>query len=281
VPTLLLLLATLTTGLTTGAYVLYAHTVMPGLRRTDDRTFVSGFQALDRAVINPWFMAGGFFGAPVLMAAAAATHLSEAGRPVLPWVVIALVLDLVTIAITIGVNVPRNDRLKAAGEADAVDVEAVRAEFGERTWARWNLVRVVLSLAAFACLTWALVVAGGVRASTEASSRSAVPATTASSRQVLGAWVRAVEAGDCKTERALSTSTVTPGNGALCGRVEITAARADVYQPSLQPSEVTYATGLAMAGGGASLPDGEHLWFTTLRQQPGGEWRLVDGGSGR
>jgi hypothetical protein len=63
--------------------------------------------------------------------------------------------------------------------------------------------------------------------------------------------------------------------------VEITAARADVYQPSLQPSEVPYATWLAMAGGGASLPDGEHLWFTTLRHQPGGEWRLVDGGSGR
>ena len=59
-------------------------------------------------------------------------------------------------AITIAVNVPRNDRLKAAGEPDSTDVAAVRAEFGERTWARWNLVRVVLSLAALGCLSWAL-----------------------------------------------------------------------------------------------------------------------------
>ncbi|MEO7236480.1 MAG: DUF1772 domain-containing protein [Lapillicoccus sp.] len=157
-PTLLLLLATLTTGLTAGAYALYAHTVMPGLGRADDRTFVSGFQALDRAIVNPWFMAGGFLGAPALTAAAAVTHLSETQRPVLFWTALALALDLVTVAITVAVNVPRNDRLKAAGDPEVIDVAAVRAEFGERTWVRWNLVRVVLSLAAFAALAWALVV---------------------------------------------------------------------------------------------------------------------------
>ena len=68
--TALLLAATLTTGLVAGTFALYAHTVMPGLRRTDDRTFVSAFQALDRAIINPWFMAGGFLGALVLTVAA-------------------------------------------------------------------------------------------------------------------------------------------------------------------------------------------------------------------
>ncbi|MEP6631438.1 MAG: DUF1772 domain-containing protein [Lapillicoccus sp.] len=157
-PTLLLLLATMTTGLTAGAYALYAHTVMPGLRRADDRTFVSGFQALDRAIVNPWFMAGGFLGAPVLTAAAAVTQLSGTQRPVLFWTALALALDLVTVAVTVAVNVPRNDRLKAAGDPEVIDVAAVRAEFGERTWVRWNLVRVVLSLAAFAALAWALVV---------------------------------------------------------------------------------------------------------------------------
>jgi uncharacterized membrane protein len=158
VPTLLLLLATMTTGLTAGAYALYAHTVMPGLGRADDRTFVAGFQALDRAIVNPWFMAGGFLGAPVLTVAAVVTHLSEAQRPVLPWAALALVLDLVTVVVTVAANVPRNDRLKAAGDPHLIDAAAARAQFGERTWVRWNLVRVVLSLAAFAALAWALVV---------------------------------------------------------------------------------------------------------------------------
>ena len=76
-PTLLLLLATLTTGLVAGVYLFYAHTVMPGLGRSGDRTFVAGFQALDRAILNPWFMVTAFLGAPVLTAVAALFYLSE------------------------------------------------------------------------------------------------------------------------------------------------------------------------------------------------------------
>ena len=45
--------ATLTMGLVAGAFALYAHTIMPGLRKTDDRTFVAAFGQIDRAIINP------------------------------------------------------------------------------------------------------------------------------------------------------------------------------------------------------------------------------------
>ncbi len=156
----MLLLATLTSGLVAGVYVFYAHTVMPGLGRAGDRTFVAGFQALDRAIVNPWFMVSGFLGAPVLTLAAVLLHLGEEARPVLVWVVVSLVLDLVTVGITVGVNVPANDRLKAAGDADVIDVGAARTEFAESRWVRWNLVRVVLSVAAFVALLWSLVLAG-------------------------------------------------------------------------------------------------------------------------
>ena len=156
--TAVLLLATLTSGLAAGVYLSYAHTVMPGLGRAGDYTFVAGFQALDRAIVNSWFMTTAFLGAPVLTVVAGLLHLGEPLRPVLWWVVAALVLDLVTIGITAGVNVPANDRLKAAGDADAIDVAAARAEYDEARWVRWNLVRVVLSVASFAALAWALAV---------------------------------------------------------------------------------------------------------------------------
>jgi uncharacterized membrane protein len=39
-----------------GVFWLYDHTIMPGLGKTDDRTFVGAFQAFDRAIINPWFL---------------------------------------------------------------------------------------------------------------------------------------------------------------------------------------------------------------------------------
>ena len=160
VATTVLLLATLTSGLAAGVYLFYAHTVMPGLGRSNDRTFVAGFQALNRAIVNPWFMATAFLGAPILTVVAGLLHVGEPLRPVLWWVVAAFVLDLVTIGITGGINVPANNRLKAAGDPDAIDVAAARTHFDEARWARWNLVRVVLSVASFAALAWALVLAG-------------------------------------------------------------------------------------------------------------------------
>ena len=159
VRTLLLLAATVSTGLVAGVFVLYAHTVMPGLGRTDDRTFVGAFQAIDRAILNPWFLGGGFLGALVLGAAAAVAHL---GQPALPWIVAAVVLYLVVVVITVRVHLPLNDRIKAAGEPDRIaDLADVRARFDEARWRSWNLVRAVLSTTAFALLAWSLVVHGG------------------------------------------------------------------------------------------------------------------------
>jgi uncharacterized membrane protein len=153
-----LLGATITMGLVAGVFALYAHTIMPGLKKTDDRTFVAAFQSLDRTIINPWFMVGGFVGALLFTLAAALTNL---GRDALPWVLVALALYLVAFVMTIAVNVPLNDALKAAGDPDRIgDLATVRERFDETRWAAWNLMRVVTSLAAFACLAWALIVHG-------------------------------------------------------------------------------------------------------------------------
>lgn len=155
--TALLLLATVSTGLGAGVYALYAHTIMPAIRTTDDRTFVAAFQALDRAIVNPWFIGGSFVGAPALAAAAALAGWGEAG---FGWITAAFVAHLVVLVITVVVHVPVNDAVKAAGEPDLIDVAAVRAAFGEARWAAWNVVRVVASLGGFASLAWALVLRG-------------------------------------------------------------------------------------------------------------------------
>jgi uncharacterized membrane protein len=72
-----------------------------------------------------------------------------------------LILYVVAIAITLAVHVPLNDAIKAAGDpAGLADLHDVRTRFNEARWAAWNLVRVVASMGAFACLTWSLVVHG-------------------------------------------------------------------------------------------------------------------------
>jgi uncharacterized membrane protein len=141
-----------------GVFALYAHTIMPGLAKTDDRTFVGAFQSIDRAIINPWFIVGGFFGALVFTIVAAIANLGEDG---LPWTAAAFVLYLVGFIITMTINVPLNDGIKAAGDPDRItDLAAVRRRFNEARWTSWNLVRVVTSTTAFGLLAWALVLLG-------------------------------------------------------------------------------------------------------------------------
>jgi uncharacterized membrane protein len=151
-----LVAATITMGIITGVFHLYAYAIMPGLHRTDDRTFVGAFQSIDRSIINPLFMAT-FFGALVFTGLAALLVL---------WVVAALVLYLLVVVLTIAVNVPLNDQLKAAGDPDQIaDLRAVRDRFNEARWVRWNMVRVLASTVAFGCLAWALVLYGRMTAS--------------------------------------------------------------------------------------------------------------------
>jgi len=153
-----LMAATVSMGLVAGVFGLYAHTIMPGLGKTDDRTFVVAFQSIDRAIINPWFIGGGFFGALVFTIVAAIAHI---GRDGLPWIAAALVLYLVAFVITIAINVPLNDGIKGAGDPDRIaDLAAVRERFDEARWTSWNLVRVATSTTAFGLLAWTLVLHG-------------------------------------------------------------------------------------------------------------------------
>jgi uncharacterized membrane protein len=57
-----LIAATISIGLVAGVFFAYASSIMPGLRETGERTFVGAFQVLDRAIINPIFMACFFAG---------------------------------------------------------------------------------------------------------------------------------------------------------------------------------------------------------------------------
>lgn len=156
--TIVLFAALLSVGLGTGAYVVYAHTIMPGLAATDDRTFIGAFQAMDRAILNPWFLGFSFIGSLILGGLAGLLHL---GRPELPWIAAAVALHVVLMIVTMTVNVPMNDALQAAGPpADIADPAAVRAAFDATRWEAWNLLRVGLAVASFALLAWSLVVHG-------------------------------------------------------------------------------------------------------------------------
>lgn len=143
-----LLATALTTGFSAGMFYVFAHDVMPGLGRANDRTFVGGFQAIDRAILNPWFVLG-YLGPLVFGGLAVVLHLGAEHRSVLLWLVITLVAYVPMLVVTARVHLPLNRRLGAAGDPDQIsDLAGVREPFEER-WVRWNLVRAVLTVLAF------------------------------------------------------------------------------------------------------------------------------------
>lgn len=153
---LTLILAAFAMGHMAGFFYTWSQNVMPALRSSDDRMFIAGFQALDRAVINPWFMAG-FVGAPLLTGVAALLLLGEDDRSAFWWTAAAFVLYMLVIAITRSVHLPLNAELQAAGSPDRIaDPAAVRERFESR-WVRWNIVRTVAVVGSFGCLLLALV----------------------------------------------------------------------------------------------------------------------------
>jgi uncharacterized membrane protein len=99
-----LIAATLSTGLIAGLLYSYACSVMPGLSRADNRTFVDVMQRVNAAILNGWFLIS-FLGALVFTAVAAVLHFGAGGRSLLPWIVAALVLYGAAFLVTIGINV--------------------------------------------------------------------------------------------------------------------------------------------------------------------------------
>ncbi|WP_435768451.1 DUF1772 domain-containing protein [Nocardioides sp. SYSU DS0651] len=143
----LLLATAVATGLQAGTYYTWASGVMPGLSRVTDRTFVEVMQQVNRAIVNPVFLAS-FLGAPLLAVAASVT----VEGPARPWAVASAVLAVATVLITAVGNIPLNNRLEAAGPV--TDAHAVRRQF-ESAWVRWNALRALTSTAALAAVAWA------------------------------------------------------------------------------------------------------------------------------
>jgi uncharacterized membrane protein len=151
----LLAVSTVTVGLMAGFFYAYACSVMVGLDRVDDRTFIVTMQWINATVRNAAF-APAFFGSLVLTIAAAVVAVVSS-RSARGWIVAAAVLYAAAFLVTLTLNVPLNEQLAAAGPADQIsDLAAVRAAF-EGPWIRWNLLRTGLTIGSLTALSIALL----------------------------------------------------------------------------------------------------------------------------
>jgi uncharacterized membrane protein len=134
-----------TTGLLAGLYYSYAVSVMPGLHRASDQTMVQAMQEINRAIQNPVFFIS-FMGAPALSLWALIRARRGESNETLKWIIAGFALNALGLLITAGLNIPLNNQLDKAK-----NVATARHDF-ENPWIAWNIVRTLVTTAAFACL---------------------------------------------------------------------------------------------------------------------------------
>jgi uncharacterized membrane protein len=143
-------------GLVAGLYFFSAVAVMPALTAADDRTLVDAMQQMIDKIENPAFFLA-FLGAPALAAVALVQGRRSGQAKIAGWIVAALALYTVMVVITFAVNIPLNDDLEQAGDPARIEnISEVRDDF-VTPWVAWDIVRTLVTTAAFGFLTWALV----------------------------------------------------------------------------------------------------------------------------
>lgn len=138
-----LVVATITSGLIAGLFFAFSCSVMLGLGGVEDRVFVDVMRRINRSIQNGLF---GLVFVGSLLSSVAVLVIGDV------WARVGGGLFLVSLLITFVVNIPLNNRLDAS---DASDPAARRAFEGP--WVRWNHVRMVFSTAGFVVLCLALL----------------------------------------------------------------------------------------------------------------------------
>ena len=149
----LLLLGLLASALMAGFFYAYSVSVMPGLAATEPLSAVRAMRSIN-AVIRTAVFAFGFFGGLIfpLVAALLASHRAVT----MLTVAASVVYGLGALAVTLVVNVPLNEAL-AAATLTAENATQLWQDYAGR-WTRWNHVRTVASIIAFALLAAAVAV---------------------------------------------------------------------------------------------------------------------------
>ncbi|MFI5643060.1 DUF1772 domain-containing protein [Kitasatospora sp. NPDC051705] len=151
--------ATVAMGLMAGLFFAFDVSVMPGLAAGDDRTYVTAMQHINKSIENGMFGLV-FVGAFVATGVAAWLQHKAGRRQAALWAGAATLLYVVALMVTMGVNIPLNNQLAAAGDPSQIsDFAAVRAKF-EGTWVATNMVRTLLCTAGLGALARALVLHG-------------------------------------------------------------------------------------------------------------------------
>ncbi len=142
-------------GLIAGTFFAFSVFIMRALARLPAPQGIAAMQAINIAVINPWFI-GVFMGTAAACIAASVCAFLGWKQPGAIWLLAGSALYLFgTFGVTVGFNVPLNDTL-AAAQPDSAEAAQLWASY-LTNWTLWNHVRTLAALAALAAFILALL----------------------------------------------------------------------------------------------------------------------------
>lgn len=142
-----LVLTTVLTGLSAGFFYAWSCSVMPGLAKTDDHTFINAMQTINTAMLNPAF-AVRFFGPLVGLPICMILVWQSGTNAALITIFGALIAYAATFVVTMTRNQPMNLELEAAGAFAVIAHPRDTRTYFEGPWVRWNHARTIASILA-------------------------------------------------------------------------------------------------------------------------------------
>jgi len=150
---IILLLATLSTGIMAGIFFTWTNAVTPGIGNLNDMGYLNSLQSMNRVILNPTFK--GIFLAPIILIPLTTVLHYKIGLNHTFWMLLTatFLYGICSFGVTIWGNIPLNNLL------DNTNLENISTEHAkslresiEFKWNRFNLIRTLSSIGTFILL---------------------------------------------------------------------------------------------------------------------------------
>jgi uncharacterized membrane protein len=151
------IVAILLTGLAAGLFYSYDCSVIKGLGNLPDREYLSAFQSINRAILNPYFFIS-FIGSLLILPIAVWQSYKDGNTMSCYFLLAATIVYIAGVfGVTILGNVPLNNLVERfdISTASQADIQAMRQKF-EVSWNKLNHVRTYAAILSFllTILSW-------------------------------------------------------------------------------------------------------------------------------
>lgn len=151
-----LVAAIVLTGLSAGLFYAWQVSVIPGIKKVADTTYLESMQSINRAILNPAFFLI-FFGSIILLTTSTIQQFNTGPRF---WLLLgALLIYLIgTLGVTMFGNVPLNNTLEVLDLTELVNDKALDfRQLYEQKWNRFHLIRTICAVLSFLLSVLAIV----------------------------------------------------------------------------------------------------------------------------